>query len=113
MARILFWLLVILAVQWLWRLTRRDDPRRARDARSGPSARHTADEPSGRNGADRAGRAAAGRTGPAALPEAMVRCAECGVHAPVSEMLTVDGQRFCCRDHAARYAARPVGRDAR
>jgi uncharacterized protein len=47
------------------------------------------------------------------LAEPMVRCATCGVHTPQSESLLVAGQRFCCTEHAERYAARPTGRTAR
>jgi uncharacterized protein len=109
MARILFWLLVILVVQWFWRLSRRDDAtRRAR--RGGPSAGR---DDGAQTARQRAAQAGPNGRSPAALPEAMVRCAQCGVHAPLSETVTVDGRQFCCRDHATQYAARPVGRDAR
>ncbi|WJF89903.1 PP0621 family protein [Paraburkholderia bonniea] len=47
------------------------------------------------------------------LAEPMIRCAECGVHAPKSDSVTVAGQAFCCADHAQRHAARSAGRDAR
>jgi uncharacterized protein len=65
--------------------------------------------------------AGAGRTsyGPAAsapvpqLPDPLVRCAECGVHTPSSEAIVAAGHRFCCTDHARRYATHPTGRDAR
>jgi uncharacterized protein len=47
------------------------------------------------------------------LAEPMVRCATCGVHTPQSESILAAGQRFCCAEHAERYAARPTGRTAR
>ncbi len=47
------------------------------------------------------------------LAEPMILCAECGVHAPKSESVAVDGKLFCGIAHAQRYAARPVGRDGR
>ncbi len=31
--------------------------------------------------------------------EDMVQCAQCGVHLPVGESLTVSGQSFCCASH--------------
>jgi uncharacterized protein len=43
----------------------------------------------------------------------MIRCAQCGVHAPKSDSVLVAGQTFCSHDHAQRYATRPTGRDAR
>lgn len=47
----------------------------------------------------------------ASLPEPMVRCAECGVHAPRSESVSSAGQSFCCGEHARQYAARAAGQD--
>ncbi|MHA7149608.1 PP0621 family protein, partial [Burkholderia pseudomallei] len=41
----------------------------------------------------------------AALPEPMVRCAECGVHAPKSDAVVAGGEYFCSPEHAARHAA--------
>lgn len=32
-------------------------------------------------------------------PEAMARCAHCGVHFPSAESVTGDGQDFCCDEH--------------
>lgn len=36
----------------------------------------------------------------AATPEAMVRCAHCGIHMPRSEALLVNGQTWCSKEHA-------------
>ncbi|MGF6658104.1 uncharacterized protein OKW34_008694 [Paraburkholderia youngii] len=47
------------------------------------------------------------------LAEPMIRCVECGVHAPKSDSVSVAGQAFCCAAHAQRHGARPSGRDAR
>lgn len=59
-----------------------------------------------------AGAAPGGRARPAAaLPEPMVRCAECGVHAPRSESVSLAGESFCCNEHARRHAARASGQD--
>jgi uncharacterized protein len=38
-----------------------------------------------------------------ATPEDMVRCAECGVHLPRGESLTVRGQYYCCVEHQRRH----------
>ncbi|MDR8728186.1 PP0621 family protein [Burkholderia pseudomultivorans] len=48
-----------------------------------------------------------------ALPEPMVRCAECGVHAPQGDAVVAGGQYFCSTEHAQRHAARAGGQDAR
>ncbi|OXI72294.1 deaminase [Burkholderia cenocepacia] len=62
----------------------------------------------------RAGRGAARPNGDArSLPEPMVRCAECGVHAPKGDAVAASGEYFCSAEHAQRHAARVNGRDAR
>lgn len=107
MARILFWLFVILAIQWLWRqVARRDRPHVSHGSEAGrESMRPQAD----RGRAD--GATGTRRTGGGALPEAVVRCAQCGVHVPVSDTVSVEGRPFCSNEHAVRYAARPAGHD--
>ncbi|WP_321787121.1 PP0621 family protein [Paraburkholderia sp. J94] len=52
-----------------------------------------------------------GASGQGALPEPMVRCAECGVHAPRSESVNVGAQSFCSAEHARVYDARKSGQD--
>jgi uncharacterized protein len=50
-----------------------------------------------------------GRTEPPAVgaTEAMLQCAECGVHFPASEALpAVGGEVFCCDEHRRRHASR-------
>ncbi|VWC16296.1 pyrimidine deaminase [Burkholderia lata] len=47
-----------------------------------------------------------------ALPEPMVRCAECGVHAPKGDAVAAGGEYFCSAEHAQRHAARASGHDA-
>ena len=104
MRQLLLLIFVFFASQWLFRKLKR--------------AQTAAGAQTGRQ-AD--GGAAAGRAshGPAAsssapqLPDPLVRCAECGVHTPSSEAIVAAGHRFCCADHAQRYAAHPTGRDAR
>ncbi len=39
-------------------------------------------------------------------PEAMVRCAHCGIHMPRSEAVLTDGQTWCSPEHA-RLGVRP------
>jgi uncharacterized protein len=41
-------------------------------------------------------------------PEAMLQCAECGMHFPASEALPAAGagQVFCCEEHRRHHAAR-------
>lgn len=61
-------------------------------------------------GFDGPGTASGGAAGGAAadggaLAEPMVRCAECGVHAPKSDAVAAGGDYFCSPEHAARHAA--------
>ncbi len=42
----------------------------------------------------------AGRMAAARAPEAMVRCAHCGIHLPRSEALLQGGQTWCSQEHA-------------
>lgn len=37
------------------------------------------------------------------IADDMVRCAECGVHLPRGESLTVRGQFYCSADHQQRH----------
>ncbi len=40
---------------------------------------------------------------PAAKPEAMLACAQCGVHLPRNEVLPGRGGVFCSEEHRAAY----------
>ena len=54
-----------------------------------------------RRRAERAARdAAAGRN---KIADDMVRCADCGVHLPRGESLTVKGQFYCSAEHQRRH----------
>lgn len=69
MGRILFFVLLAVAIYLLWRsLQRRDGTSRAseRDER---------------------------------LPQAMVSCATCGLHVPRQEALMLGDRYFCCEEH--------------
>ena len=103
MRQIFLLILLFIVGQWFVKALKRGQ----RDARPGAGA---GQQRAGRPGAN--GGAASGARPPTqALPEPMVRCAECGVHAPRSESATVAGQSFCCDQHARQYAARLAGRD--
>ena len=39
--------------------------------------------------------------------EDMVRCAQCGVHLPMSESILAQGRYYCCEDHRRAGEARP------
>ena len=43
---------------------------------------------------------------PSAQPEAMLRCAECGMHLPADESLPGKGGVFCSDAHRASHEAR-------
>jgi uncharacterized protein len=78
MGRILFFVVLALAIYVAWRwLQRRDDAQR----RSGSAAAHRP-------------------------LQAMVSCATCGLHLPRDEALLLGDRYFCCEDH--RRAAPPA-----
>lgn len=104
MQRIFFWIVLLFVGQWLWR---RERQQRAKDAANAP-----------RPGTSAGSSRSTWSTGPAAgeaarLPEPMVRCAECGAHAPLSDSLVVGTRHFCSPEHARLHAERPVGRESR
>ncbi|WP_250452292.1 PP0621 family protein [Caballeronia sp. ATUFL_M2_KS44] len=104
-----FILLIFLffVTQWLLKKLRRANERAqagARDAAGGAKSTNSTNSARGRNGA---------ATDAPQLPDPLIRCTQCGVHTPRSESIVVAGERFCCNEHARRYAARPTGRDAR
>lgn len=106
MRQILLLILLFFAGSWLARKLRHAQEQA--QARAGRGA--------GYDGAPGAG-AGAGATRPngdaRSLPEPMVRCAECGVHAPKGDAIAASGEYFCSAEHAQRHAARVNGRDAR
>ena len=71
MGRVLFFVLLALAIYLLWRSFQRRD-------RDEPSRQPRAD--------DRA-------------PQAMVACATCGLHLPRQEALLLGDRYFCCEEH--------------
>ncbi|ELW9449732.1 deaminase [Burkholderia cenocepacia] len=106
MRQILLLILLLFAGSWLARKLRHAQEQA--QARAGRGA--------GYDGAPGAG-AGAGAARPngdaRSLPEPMVRCAECGVHAPKGDAIAASGEYFCSAEHAQRHAARVNGRDAR
>ena len=48
---------------------------------------------------------------PRAGPQAMLQCAECGLHLPKGEALPGKGGVFCSDAHRAAHEARLAGRD--
>ncbi|MFM0630569.1 PP0621 family protein [Paraburkholderia xenovorans] len=104
--RQLFLLILLFIVgQWLVKALRRHDAQASQRNGSGANGAAGAKGP---NGGARPTAAA-----PPQLPEPMIRCVECGVHAPKSDSVVVAGQPFCSAAHAQRHGARPTGRDAR
>ena len=94
-------LLVLLFVvgQWFVKALRRAQTQSRPDAQPGQGAQPGQDAARNANG------------GKAALPEPMVRCAECGVHAPRSESVNVGTRSFCSSEHARAYDARTTAQD--
>ena len=104
MRQILLLILLFFAGSWL--------TRKLRQAQEHAQAR------TGRGGYDGApGHGGAGSARPNgdahALPEPMVRCAECGVHAPKGDAVAAGGEYFCSTEHAQRHGARASDHDAR
>ncbi|MFM0175272.1 PP0621 family protein [Paraburkholderia sediminicola] len=104
MRQIFLLILLFIVGQWLVKALRRHDAQASQ--RSGANGAAGAKDANGPNGGARA-------SAPAQLPEPMIRCVECGVHAPKSDSVVVAGQPFCSAAHAQRHGARPTGRDAR
>ncbi|MCX4165590.1 MULTISPECIES: PP0621 family protein [Paraburkholderia] len=112
MRQIFLLILLFIVGQWLVKAVRRADARTQRTGGATGPAGATGDAGNARTtGANPAG-AGATRAAPQ-LAEPMIRCVECGVHAPKSDSVVVAGQAFCCAEHAHRHAARPTGREAR
>lgn len=101
MRQIFFLILLFVVGQWLVKALRRAQPQSRPGQRDGQG---TWRAPNGAGAANESGR---GGT----LPELMVRCAECGVHAPQSDSVTMGSQSFCSHEHARAYAARYAGQD--
>ncbi|QQC63442.1 PP0621 family protein [Paraburkholderia ginsengisoli] len=102
MRQIFLLILLFIVGQWLVKALRRHDAQTAQRTGNGaPGA--------GAHGANGGARP----TDAPQLAEPMIRCVECGVHAPKSDSVVVAGQPFCSAAHAQRHGARPTGRDAR
>ncbi|KVT22071.1 PP0621 family protein [Burkholderia ubonensis] len=99
MRQILLLILVFFATSWVARKLRQAQAQA--QARTGQGA-----GAQGYRGAARAG-------GAQPLPEPMVRCAECGVHAPKGDAVVAGGEYFCSAEHAQRHAARTNDRGTR
>ncbi|OLL29903.1 deaminase [Burkholderia sp. SRS-W-2-2016] len=113
MRQIFLLILLFIVGQWLVKALRRHD---AHSAQRGGGARTANGAANGAStGAANGAGGAHGANAQAQpqLPEPMIRCVECGVHAPKSDSVSVAGQVFCCAAHAQRHSARPSGRDAR
>ncbi|RQR39416.1 deaminase [Burkholderia sp. Bp9143] len=104
MRQILLLILLFFAGSWLTRKLRQaQEHAQARTGRGG-----------GYDGASGRGTGTARPNDDArSLPEPMVRCAECGVHAPKGDAVAVGGEYFCSTEHAQRHGARASGHDAR
>jgi uncharacterized protein len=105
MRQIFLLILLFIVGQWLVKALRRHDAQAQRTTGNGTGAQGAA----GARGANGSARP----TEAPRLAEPMIRCVECGVHAPKSDSVVVAGQPFCSAAHAQRHGARPTGRDAR
>ncbi|WYX51973.1 PP0621 family protein [Achromobacter xylosoxidans] len=80
MGKLLFWIVIVIGVLFVARIAGRMAA--ARQAPGRRQARGTANPPA------------------AGAPEAMVRCAHCGIHLPRSEALLQGGRTWCSQEHA-------------
>nr|WP_255632078.1 PP0621 family protein [Rhodoferax sp. U2-2l] len=48
---------------------------------------------------NRRGQGEVNRSTPAAQPQEMVRCSQCGVHLPAKDAITGPHGSYCCADH--------------
>ncbi|MGE4435785.1 PP0621 family protein [Achromobacter sp.] len=81
MGKLLFWIVIIIGVLFVARIAGRMAAAR-QDSPAAAKPRAKASPPA---------------TG---APEAMVRCAHCGIHLPRSEALLLGGQTWCSQEHA-------------
>ena len=107
MRQIFFLFLLFVVGQWFVKALRRVQTH----THTRPGAQQQASRRAADGSAATGSRAGASARPAAALPEPMVRCAECGVHAPRSESVLGARQSFCCDEHARQYAARAAGQD--
>lgn len=85
MGKLLFWIVLIIAVLFVARIA-------ARMA----AARQAGEQPKGRSQPAPANHA----------PESMVRCAHCGIHLPRSEAVLLNGHTWCSTEHSKLGPAR-------
>jgi uncharacterized protein len=106
MRQILLLILLFFVGQWFFKTLRRAQPQ----ARPGADPRQQGSGAWRANDANSGAGTNAGTSG-GALAEPMVRCAECGVHAPRSDSVSVGTQHFCSAAHARAYDARKTTQD--
>jgi uncharacterized protein len=108
MRQIFFLILLFVVGQWLVKALRRAQPQ----SRPGQQNGQQSGQQNGQ-GTWRAPKGAGARneSSRGALPELMVRCAECGVYTPQSDSVAMGSQSFCSHEHARAYAARHAGQD--
>jgi uncharacterized protein len=114
MRQILLLILLFFVGQWFVKTLRRAQPQ----ARPGADPRQQGSGAWRANGAANGANSGAGTNAGTnagksggALAEPMVRCAECGVHAPRSESVSVGTQHFCSAAHARAYDVRKTTQD--
>jgi uncharacterized protein len=104
MRQILLLVLLFVVGQWFVKALRRAQTQTRPGTQPGQGQGATRSA----NGAANSGASASGKS---ALPEPMVRCAECGVHAPRSESVNVGTRSFCSAEHARAYDARTTNQN--
>src|ERR1700739_2894652 len=98
MRQIFLLILMFVIGQWLVKALRRSDAQHAQRTRGsrGPAGGSAGGRASSNGaGATAGGGAQARASRPLQLPEPMIRCVECGVHAPASDSIVVAGGAVC------------------
>ena len=114
MQRILFWIGLILLINWWWRKNSRVLAERLRAhlyERTGqaggtppwPNPGHQG--PQGPQAARQFQAPNLDRSGAQEAVEPMACCAQCATYIPVSEALREGAQYFCCAEHARQFAS--------
>jgi uncharacterized protein len=105
MQRILFWIGLILLINWWWRKNSRMLAERLR-----AHLYERAGQPGGTPPRPQAARQFQApnldRSGAPEAVEPMACCAQCATYIPVSEALREGPQYFCCAEHARQFASR-------
>ena len=105
MSRLILLILIGLIANYWWRNLQRQRMAGTRAQHGTRAQQADASRAAGARSGSPFSKGTASRAAPA-LPEPMVRCAQCDTHLPVSEATSSGGRHFCHPRHAHDYAMR-------